>query len=303
MLDYVPLNLPSPVVWATPFFGFLVITEMLYSKFGKSKTANYEAKDSFASLMMGVGNQIIGFATASLFFAITVFSYKHRMFEIGTGPIVFIVCFFLEDLSFYWFHRISHESRYFWASHIIHHSSQHYNLSTALRQTWTGTLSGGFIFWLPLAFLGFHPAMIGFFSGLSLVYQFWIHTEAIDKMPKWFEAIFNTPSHHRVHHAVNPDYLDANYSGVLIIWDKLFGTYVDENKNNKPKYGVVTNIATFNSFRIAFHEWFGIFKDIANANPNHIIGYIFGPPGWSPDGSRKTSKIIKQERIDNKTQT
>ncbi len=286
------LNLPDPVEWAVPFFGLLVVLELIYAT--RSKSVSYETKDTMASLFMGLGNQIMSLLFAGLVFAISVFAYQHRIFDLGTGPLVFVLCFFLEDLTYYWAHRIGHESRYFWASHIIHHSSQHYNLSTALRQTWTGNISGGFIFWLPLAFIGIHPAIIVMFQGFSLVYQFWFHTEAIDKMPKWFELVFNTPSHHRVHHATNPQYLDRNYGGVLIIWDRIFGTFVPEIE--KPKYGIVSNLGTFNPLRIAVHEWVGIFKDIAKAKSlKDAWGFTFGAPGWTPDGSRKTSDMIKAE--------
>ncbi len=136
--------------------------------------------------------------------------------------------------------------------------------------------------------------MVFMFSGISLVYQFWIHTEAITRMGP-LEWVLNTPSHHRVHHATNANYLDANYAGVLIIWDRLFGTFVPEDDKEKPRYGIISNLGTFNPFRIAFHEWAGIVKDVLSAKkPSHVFGYIFGPPGWSPDGSRKTSRSIKQ---------
>jgi sterol desaturase/sphingolipid hydroxylase (fatty acid hydroxylase superfamily) len=292
MSNYNNLNLPDLVVWATPLFAILVILEMLASK--KIEKIHYEARDTFASLAMGFGNQIINLGLHSIVVATIIFFYQHRLFEIGIGIWVFVACFFLEDLTYYWVHRIGHERRFFWASHIVHHSSQYYNLSTALRQTWTGNLALGFLFWAPLALLGIHPSIIFFFQGLSLVYQFWIHTETVDKMPKWFESFFNTPSHHRVHHATNPQYLDRNYAGILIIWDKIFGTFALEIE--KPKYGIISNISSFNPFIIAFHEWVGIFKDVKSAdNFGDKLKFIFNPPGWSPDNSRKTSKMIKAQ--------
>jgi sterol desaturase/sphingolipid hydroxylase (fatty acid hydroxylase superfamily) len=243
---------------------------------------------------MGLGNLVARLLLGGVGAAVTVWVASHAVFEIGWVWWAWIACFLLEDLSYYWFHRVSHERRWFWASHVIHHSSQHYNLSTALRQTWTGNLSFTFIFSSLLALIGFHPAMVALFSGISLVYQFWIHTEAIDRMPRWFEAVFNTPSHHRVHHATNPRYLDANYAGVLIIWDKLFGTFVEERADDKPRYGIIANLTTFNPFRIAFHEWAGIIADVRNAKSvREVFGYLFGPPGWTPDGSRETSASIK----------
>ena len=204
------------------------------------------------------------------------------------------VAFLLEDLTYYWFHRLSHERRFWWAAHVNHHSSQHYNLSTALRQTWTGGVAGTWALWLPLAFLGFPPAMIAIQKGISLVYQFWIHTEAIGKMPRWFEAVFNTPSHHRVHHARNPRYLDRNYAGVLIVWDKLFGTFQPELDEEPCRYGIVKNLGDFNILRVAFHEWAGMLGDVAR-HPRHALGYLFGPPGWSHDASRQTSCDLRAE--------
>ena len=174
-----------------------------------------------------------------------------------------------------------------------HHTSQHYNLSTALRQTWTGGVAGTWLLWLPLAFLGFPPAMIAIQKGISLVYQYWIHTETIRRLPKGFEAVFNTPSHHRVHHARNPIYLDRNYAGILIVWDRLFGTFQPELDAEPCRYGVVHNLGAFNPLRVAFHEWVGIAQDIARS-PRHVLGWLFGPPGWSPDGSRDTSRTLKE---------
>ncbi|MDQ7078460.1 MAG: sterol desaturase family protein [Robiginitomaculum sp.] len=169
---------------------------------------------------------------------------------------------------------------------MIHHSSQHYNLTTALRQTWSGLLSGAFIVYVPIALMGFHPALMGFCFGLNLIYQFWFHTEVIDKMPRWFEAIMNTPSHHRVHHANNPRYLDANYAGVFIIWDKMFGTFVAEREDDKPRYGLVSDIGTFNPLRVATHEYVGIIKDVAQKGLTlkERLWYIFAEPGWCHDG-------------------
>jgi sterol desaturase/sphingolipid hydroxylase (fatty acid hydroxylase superfamily) len=284
-------ELADPVGIAVPFFALFVIAEMLYAR--NRAGVRYEAKDTATSLMMGFGNTVAKLFTGGLGVAAMISVYQHRLFDIGWAWWAFVICFLAEDFAYYWFHRISHERRWFWASHVVHHSSQHYNLSTALRQTWTGSLGLTFLFWLPMAFIGFHPAMIAFFSGLSLVYQFWIHTEAIHRLGP-LEWVLNTPSHHRVHHGTNPRYLDANYAGVLIIWDRLFGTFVEEVDEEKPNYGIVTNLATFNPVRVAFHEWAAMFKDVmASTSWKERLGYMWGPPGWSPDGSRQTSAALK----------
>ena len=217
-----------------------------------------------------------------------------RLFSISpSSPWAWVAIFFLDDFIYYWFHRISHECRFWWAAHVNHHSSQEYNLSTAVRQSWTSVIVGTWMPWIPFAFLGFPPTMILAQQGFNLFYQFWIHTEVVQRMPAWFEYLFNTPSHHRVHHASNPRYLDRNYAGVLMAWDRLFGTFVAERDEEPPRYGIVKNIATFNPIRIAFHEWAAIVRDVADAQSiREAAGAVFGPPGWHADGQGPTSKNI-----------
>jgi sterol desaturase/sphingolipid hydroxylase (fatty acid hydroxylase superfamily) len=282
----------DPVTLATPFFILTVILEIVLGRMGRLKV-NYETRDTAVSLGMGLGSTIAGVLTAGVSFAAAVWVYQHRLFTIPMSAIwAWVLVFVLEDLTYYVFHRLSHERRFWWASHVNHHTSQHYNLSTALRQTWTGGLAGTWLLWLPLSLLGFPPAMVAIQKGVSLVYQYWIHTEAIRRMPRWFEAVFNTPSHHRVHHARNPRYLDRNYAGILIVWDRAFGTFQPELDEEACRYGIVRNLGTFNIIRVAFHEWVGIGQDIVR-QPRHTLGWLFGPPGWSPDGSRDTSAILK----------
>jgi sterol desaturase/sphingolipid hydroxylase (fatty acid hydroxylase superfamily) len=287
-----PLWVPKDVVTlAVPAFILLVTLEMIVVRIFRNGA--YDARDSAASLMMGFGSTAIGALTGVLYVTSAFWVYEHRLFDIGWTWWALLLCFLGEDFAYYVFHRIAHERRFWWASHVVHHSSQHYNLSTALRQTWTGDLALSFATKLPLFFIGFPPTMVFFFTGVSLVYQFWIHTETIGRLGP-LEWIFNTPSHHRVHHATNPRYLDANYAGVLIIWDRLFNTFTPEVREEKPSYGIVSNLATFNPLRIAVHEWIAIARDLRYAEkPWHWFGYLFGPPGWSPDGSRATSQSLK----------
>jgi sterol desaturase/sphingolipid hydroxylase (fatty acid hydroxylase superfamily) len=181
---------------------------------------------------------------------------------------------------------------------VNHHSSQHYNLSTALRQSWTGFIALGFIFRLPLVLIGFDPAMVFFCGAINLIYQFWIHTEAIGKLPRWFEYVMNTPSHHRVHHATNPRYLDSNYAGTFIIWDRMFGTFVEEVDEEPIRYGIVRQLGSFNLLWSLFHEWVGIARDLWSAPWRHKLGYLWNPPGWSHDNSRDTSESIKARWIE-----
>ena len=289
-----PLDLPQPTELAVPFFIIMIIIEMIYGY--KSGRAAYEGRDTFASLFMGLGSMVSGLIGASIFVALSYYIWSEfRIFDLGTSIWVFLLAFILDDLTYYWKHRFGHRMRWMWAAHVVHHSSQHYNLTTALRQTWTGWLTPSFLFSWPLYILGIEPAIVFFVAGVNLVYQFWIHTEAIDKCPDWFEAIMNTPSHHRVHHATNPKYLDANYAGVFIIWDKMFKTFIPEDAKEPCRYGLVQDLGTYNPLRVAFHEWVGIAKDVyATPGLMNRINFLIKPPGWTPDGSRLTSDMIKE---------
>ncbi len=285
-------ELPSPTQVAVPAFIILVLIEMLVAR--RFDPSRYEAKDTLTSLLLGTGSTVAGALTGATVIALSVWLYQFRLFDIGYVWWAWIVAFLLDDLAYYVFHRAAHRVRWFWASHVIHHTSQHYNLSTALRQTWTGFFSLSFVFSLPLILIGFPVEMLIFVSGVNLVYQFWIHTETIGRMPRWFEAIFNTPSHHRVHHATNPRYLDRNYAGVFIIWDKMFGTFTAELDEDRPRYGIIRNLGSFNLLWAAFHEWIGIAKDVFTVpGLRNKLNYMIRPPGWSHDGSRDTSDTIR----------
>jgi sterol desaturase/sphingolipid hydroxylase (fatty acid hydroxylase superfamily) len=291
------MDLPNPVAIATPFFVLLIVVEMIIARFGGGRLrgrARFETADTLTSLTMGFGSSLAGALTAGAVASAGYFVYQYRLFEIGWGWHVFAIAFVLDDLAYYWFHRTAHRVRWFWASHVVHHSSQHYNLTTALRQTWTGFLSLSFAFRLPLLLIGFPWEMLALIAGLNLVYQFWIHTEMVGRLPRWFEAVMNTPSHHRVHHATNPDYLDSNYAGVFIVWDKWFGTFVSERPGEPCRYGIIRNLGTFNPLKVAFHEWQAIAKDVLTAGTwRDRLMFMVAPPGWSPDGSRDTSDMIK----------
>jgi len=282
----------DPLYVGVILFTVLVVTEMVYARM--TGAARFEAADSAASLAMGFGNLVSKLLFGGVLAVWFVFVYEHRLFNVGFAWWAWIIAFVLDDFIYYWSHRFAHTVRWFWADHVVHHSSQHYNLTTALRQPWLSPLTFKFL-WLGsiLIFVGFHPAMIAFIGSLNLIYQFWIHTEAIKKCPAWFEAVMNTPSHHRVHHATNPLYLDRNYAGVFIIWDKMFGTFQPELDAEKCRYGIVKNLGTYNPVKISMHEWFGIVSDMWHARSLRDAAlYLLAPPGWSPDGSRQTSTQI-----------
>jgi len=286
-------QLPDPILFAIPAFVILVIIEMIYGRMtGK---ARYEPRDTGASLAMGLGNTVSSVLIGGIILLWYNFVEPFALFDIGWAWYWFVLCFVLDDFVYYWSHRFAHTVRWWWADHVVHHSSQHYNLSTALRQPWLNPLTLKFIVlgsWLVL--LGFPPAMLVFVGAVNLIYQFWIHTEAVGKMWGPIEALFNTPSHHRVHHATNPRYLDRNYAGVFIIWDRMFGTFQEELDEEDIRYGIVRNLGTYNPVTISMHEWWAIVKDVAGAKSlRDALGYWLGPPGWTPDGSRMTSKMIK----------
>jgi len=251
----------------------------------------YEARDTAASLAMGLGNVAISIGTKLAVAALWAYLWKFRLF---TAPAdawwSWVLLFFAEDFCYYCFHRAHHEIRFFWAAHVNHHSSTHYNLSTALRQSWTTPFTM-VLFWWPLPLLGFEPWMIFTQQAISLLYQFWLHTESIRSLGplEWF---FNTPAHHRVHHGRNVAYLDQNHGGILILWDRLFGTFTPET--SPVDYGLTTNLSTFNPVTIAFHEWLAILRDVRRSHGlREAFLRVFGPPGWSPDGSSLTSKQMR----------
>ncbi|WP_164659409.1 sterol desaturase family protein [Tropicibacter sp. Alg240-R139] len=292
------LSFPDPTQLAVPFFVAAILAEFIWIAV-KGRGGRYETRDAVTSLIMGAGSVASGLLLGFLAYGFFMLLWALTPLDLGTSVGVFILCFVLDDLRYYWVHRFGHRIRWVWASHVNHHSSQHYNLTTALRQTWTGTFTFMMIVRAPLILLGFHPAIVLLCGGLNLIYQFWIHTEAIGKMPRWFEAVMNTPSHHRVHHGRNPRYLDCNYAGVFIVWDKMFGTFVPEQDSEKVDYGLVHNLGSFNPLRVAFHEWIGIFRDVVQPGltVRQRLSYAFGPPGYSHDGSRDTSETIKAKHL------
>jgi len=285
----------SPLVYlAVPVFFALIGLEMRRHRAlraaGRGDLVGYERRDTAASLWMGVGNLVVAIAVQGAAAALFFLAYDHRLFEIGTGASAWVALFFVEDLVYYAFHRTSHEVRLLWAAHENHHSSRRYNLSTALRQSWTTPFTTlPFYVWLPL--LGFHPLMVQTQVAVSLIYQFWIHTELVGRLGP-LEWILNTPSHHRVHHGANVEYLDRNHGGILILWDRLFGTF--EPERARVRYGMTKDIDTFSPFRIAFHEWAAMARQASRARSlREALGRVFAPPGWSPDGSTRTASQLR----------
>lgn len=209
--------------------------------------------------------------------------YQHRLLEPEKlGAWSGVILFFGLELVYYWWHRISHRSRWFWTHHAVHHSSNDLNLSAAYRLGWTGKVMGTYVILSPLSLLGFDPLVVFVAYSLNLVYQFWIHVEWLPKLGA-LEGILNTASSHRVHHAANDEYLDANFGGVLVLFDRLFGTYRPERDDVRIRYGLVEPLLSYNPFEIAFHQFGPLLHDLATARSlREVVGYLFGPPGWRP---------------------
>jgi sterol desaturase/sphingolipid hydroxylase (fatty acid hydroxylase superfamily) len=273
-------DLPDVVLWSIPAFILLTLLEAISYRFHPDNDElGYDGKDTATSLTMGLGSLgwdvLWGIVPALVYSAINLATPLH----VPVTWQAILLCLLAQDFCYYWSHRSHHVVRILWAAHVVHHSSRRFNLSTALRQPWTGFTS--WLFYLPMIAVGVHPAVLAFCGSVNLVYQFWIHTERIDKMPRWFEFLFNTPSHHRVHHASQGGYLDRNFGGVLIIWDRMFGSFAPELE--RPIYGLTKNISTYNPLRVAVHEYASIGRDVRNATSfREALGRIFMGPGWQP---------------------
>jgi len=285
------------LIYALPIFLIVIMVEAWVSR--SEQKDLYERKDFIASIWMLVLTAIVEFIPKAL--AFIAFFYLHELSPLGdvVGRQWWAWGFLLvlDDFTYYWFHRMNHEVRLFWAGHVPHHSSQKMNFGTALRQG-VGERVHKYLFWLWLPFLGFDAMMLFVAMSINLLYQFWVHTELVDKMPSWFEFVFNTPSHHRVHHASNIRYLDCNHAGVFIIWDRLFGTFSPEMKAEKVIYGLTMNIDTYNPIKVAGHEYASIWRDVKSTTSwSEKMSYVFKAPGWSHNGKDRRAKVLRKEMM------
>jgi alkylglycerol monooxygenase len=285
------LNL-NPIVLSIPIFFILIGIEIVIERFTHRKL--YRLPDAIANLSCGITSQLSGLFLRIFAIGIYQILFEHfAFFTLERTWLYWLALFLLVDLAYYWAHRMSHEINLFWGGHVVHHQSEEYNLSVALRQSsfqvvWTFALS------LPIAFLGFNTVDFVLISALNTLYQFWIHTETINKMG-WFEYVFNTPSHHRVHHGRDPKYIDKNHAGTLIIWDKLFGTFQQEEE--RPTYGITKPINSWNAVWANFSHYAEMGKDMKRIPKwNDKIRYLFKKPGWLPDymgGYRPAPEVDK----------
>ncbi|WP_020408520.1 sterol desaturase family protein [Hahella ganghwensis] len=266
-----------------PVFISLIILEAIYLRGKESRypLATYSWRDAVSNACLALMHQGTDALTAVGIITIYQFAFDYRIFDIPDAWWSFLLLFVAQDFLYYWFHRAHHRIRWCWAAHVVHHSSEHLNLSTAFRQSLMYPVSGMWVFWLPLLILGFSPEQTVAIVMLSLAYQFFIHTQVVGRLGL-VEYVFNTPSHHRVHHARNEQYIDKNFGGTLIIWDRLFGTFVEESEQVPCEYGIVRQIHTHNPLRLSFHEWLDMFQD-AFAKKISLqcrLKLLFGPPEW-----------------------
>lgn len=260
----------------TPLFIATLAAEWLNMR----ERGVYRLGDSLASLGLG-GIYLLADALLILVLVLPAYYWvhAHRVLDFSMTPLAYVVLFFGLELCYYAFHRASHRIRWFWAAHVVHHSSEHMNFTTAMRQSLFYGVAGNWLFYLPLVWLGFAPEWVLFMLSVSLAYQYFVHTQAVHKLPRWFEWFFNTPSHHRAHHGRNPQYIDRNYGGILIIYDRLFGTFVEEQE--AVDYGIVRQVQSFNPLWLNLHEWVDLARDVARPGPLwQRLRHLWMPPEW-----------------------
>ena len=260
--------------------GAFMALELLISRLGRRHRDTHDLGESAATFGVAVGHSLLRAAGAGLLSIPFAFVYSHRLFDFDTmTPLALGALFLATEFVYYWHHRATHRIRWMWATHSVHHSATKFNLTAALRLGWTAGLSGDFLFFLPLAWLGFHPVAIVAMLSANLFYQFFIHTQMAPRLGP-LEWILNTPAHHSVHHASNAACLDKNYGGVLILFDRLFGSFAEAPKDETLRFGLVGGTRTFNPFRIAFGEWIALIRDFRRVDTLKMKWLaLFGPPG------------------------
>lgn len=293
LLDFFKSN--TLLLISTPIYILLIGLEVFLSNYQKKPF--YSFKDALINLWLNIANTLIGLTFKAAVLLILFFVFQFHFIQIENKILYWLLLFFALDFCFYWEHRSEHLVRVLWAVHVTHHSSEHFNLTTGFRSSVFRPLVS-FWFFLPLCLFGFHPLDILFMDALCQIYGIVVHTRFIKKMPQWFEFVFVSPSHHRVHHASNLIYLDKNMGMVLIIWDRCFGTFQSEEEYEQVRYGLTKNVdKPFHPFHIIFHEWAALSKDVLQKGIGlkNRIKYLIFPPGWSHDGKSLTAKQMLEE--------
>ncbi len=285
---------------SVPLYTAVILMEILLSNW-KLK-GFYTWKETLMNIYLTLVNMGVDVLFRAVYLIVLFWGYDHRIMEPLQNPWLYWgILFVLEDFVFYLEHLVDHSSRVFWAVHVTHHSSTEYNLTTGFRSSVLQPLYR-FVYFLPIMFLGFQPMDILLMFSITQIYGILVHTQFIKKMPAWFEMVFVSPSHHRVHHASNVLYLDKNMGMVLIVWDKLFGTFQAEIDEEPVKYGITKMPEQpYHPLHGITHEFENILADVRRPMPlKHRLGYIFRPPGWSHDGTTKTSRELQQQLKDSK---
>lgn len=274
LIHEVEKGAPNIIVWAAPFMFFFVLLEWYFSH--KQNHNLYEKKETIGSILVGIGNVVINLILKVAMFTFVVAVYNMLPWRMHLNWWTFIPCYLIFDLCSYWSHRISHQQRFWWATHVVHHSGENYNLTVSFRLSWVQHLK--LIFFLPVALIGFHPIVFFVVNQIAVLFQFWVHTEYIRKLHPAIEYILATPSNHRVHHGSQEKYINKNYGATFIFWDRLFGTYQKEEE--QVQYGITTNIENkANPLIINFHEYIDMWKDIKAAKGfKNKLFFIFGDP-------------------------
>ncbi len=283
------------LLFSIPLYTILIGLEIVLSHWKEYRF--YSIKSTLQNVYLTLLNAGLDVALRALFYiAVLMWFYDHRFFVVENIYLYWLLLFLLEDLVFYFEHYVDHYCRLFWAVHVTHHSSEEFNLTTGFRSSVFQPVYR-FIYFIPIALIGFHPLDIVFMYSLTQTYGILVHTQYIKKMPAWFEAVFVSPSHHRVHHASNIRYLDKNMGMCLIIWDKLFGTFQQELETDPVKYGLTKPIEKDNNpVDVVFHEWKNIAADLRkDTSLLNKLKYLIMPPGWSHDGSTKTANELRKE--------
>lgn len=285
------------IIFSIPLYSILIGTEILLSNWREKNF--YSFKATLQNVYLTVLNASLDILLRWAFYVgVMVWVYQYHFFKIENVYLYWFALFILEDLAFYFEHRVDHYCRIFWAVHVTHHSSEEFNLSTGFRSSVLQPVYR-FIYFIPIVLFGFRPLDVVFMYSVTQTYGILVHTQFIRKMPRWFEAVFVSPSHHRVHHASNTRYLDKNMGMCLIIWDKIFGTFQEELESEPVKYGLTKPVENINNpFKVIFHEWQSIGKDMRkNISFTTRLKYLFMPPGWSHDGSSKTADELRKELL------
>lgn len=271
------MNIHGLLLYFGPIFFTLVLIEVVITR--RRGKPVYTRGETIATIVIAIVQRVVSLLPLSLASLIAMLAWDNRIFEFDTSTWYYIPALFLaQEFTYYWSHRFSHTIRWFWATHAVHHSTTEMNILSSYRFGWTGWLSMASIFFVPLYLIGFNPVAVNLVYALNLMYQSTLHTTIVGKLGP-IEGILNTPSAHRVHHASNPEYVDKNYGGVLIIFDRLFGTYVEEKDQDALNYGLVKPVASVNPIRIVFHEWSNIVADIRASSPKQCFKILFGRPG------------------------